>query len=602
MSYAKNVVSLMLTAVILMIFGCGDSASNQDPNEMVLQHVLRAKISSLDPGNIGDTTSSAVSSQINECLYQYHFLKRPYEVIPQLAEDMPEVSPDGLTYTIKIKRGVYFTDDICFEGGKGKELKAGDFIYSWKRIANIKYLSKNWWLLDNRIVGLDEFREYTMDCESEADVDYSHPVDGLQAPDDYTLVIKLKKPWPQVVYALAYHGTAAVAKETVDYYGEDIISHPVGTGPFMLKKWQRGSYIELVRNPNFRLELYPSEGQEGDAEAGYLDDAGKPIPFADRVVWRIIEESQPAWLEFMNGKLDASTIPKDNYNEVFTDNRELNPKMKQLNIQLHTYQDATTYWIGFNFEDPLLSSNKPLRLAINRAINREEYIELFSNGRNEVAHGFLPPLMDSYDPTIKEKGFAEYAPDEAIEFLKEAEAIHGGKIPTLKLALNGTDSVTIQYGQFFKRQFDAVGLDVEMEFMDWPTYLNKIHTKSAQMFWSGWVADYPDEENFLQLFYGKNVSPGANSFNYVNPEFDKLYEQIAVMVDSPERTELHREAERMVLEDCPAAFLVHWVGYVLSHDWYDNYKPNVFAYGLSKYRRVDLEKRGDFQNLLKTVK
>ena len=602
MNYGKKILLITLIMAALTIIGCRNSEPKEDPNEMVLRHVLPAKISSFDPGNINDTTSSSVASQIYECLYQYHFLKRPYEAIPQLAEDMPQVSADGLTYTIKIKKGVHFADDKCFKNGKGRELKAEDFVFSLKRIANMRYVSKNWWYLDNKIVGLNEFRDYTKDCKTEYDADYSRPVEGLQATDDYTLVIKLKKPWPQLIYVLAYSSMAAVPKEAVDYYRDQIISHPVGTGPYILKMWRRGSYVELVRNPNFRVELYPSEGAPGDAQAGYLEDAGKRLPFADRITWTIVEESQPAWLLFMQGRVDASGIPKDNYAEVFNENRELTPKMKQLNMKMETYSDPSTYWLGFNMEDPVLGKNKPLREAISRAIDRKKYIDLFSNGRNVVADGFIPPVISSYDPTIKEKGYAKYDPNEAIELIKEAEKINGGPIPELKLSMPGTDSVIVQYGQFFKRQFDAVGLNVTMEYMDWPTYLNKISTKSAQMFSSGWVADYPDAENFLQLFYSENISPGANNFNYVNPEFDNLYKKFSVMPDSPERTELYRQAERMVLDDYPAAFLVHQVAYALYHDWYKNYKPSAFAYNLSKYRRIDLAKRADYQNILKMVK
>jgi oligopeptide transport system substrate-binding protein len=601
MSCCNKILSGMLTAVII-IAGCRNSQSSQDPNEMVIRHTLPAKISSLDPGNISDTTSSTVASQIFECLYQYHFLKRPYELIPQLAESMPQVSDDGLTYTIKIKKGVYFTDDKCFRDGKGRELKAEDFVFSLKRIANFKYVSKNWWFLDGKIVGLNEFREYTKTCNKEYDVDYSRSVEGLQATDDYTIVIKLKKSWSQIVYVLAHSSTSIVAKEAVDYYKADIINHPVGTGAFMLKQWHRGSFVELVRNPNFRVELYPSEGEPDDAAAGYLDDAGKRLPFADRIIWTTVEEEQPAWLLFMQGRVDASGVPKDNYAEVFNERRELTAKMKQLNMQMKTFPDPATYWIGFNMEDAVLGKNKPLRMAISRAIDRKKYIDLFFNGRNVVADGFVPPVIAAYDPAIKEKNYSKYDPNEAITLVKEAERIYGGKLPLLKLAMPGTDSVIVQHGQFFKKQFDAIGLNVEMEYMDWPTYLEKTSTKSAQMFSSGWVADYPDAENFLQLFNSKNISPGANNFNYVNPEFDKLYERFSVLPDSPERTELYRQAERLVLEDYPAVFLDHEIAYVVYHYWYKNYKPHAFAYNLSKYRRIDLAERANYQNLVKTVK
>jgi ABC-type transport system substrate-binding protein len=622
---------MALIASAVAIAGCGASGSDEEPNEMVLRHVLATGLKGLDPGNMPDVYSVIVASQIFESLYQYHYLKRPYELIPLLAEDMPQISDDLLTYTIKIKKGVYFQQDRCFErfnvhqystrftaetaedaevrklkkdflcelcelggkeGGKlSRELKAEDFVFSLKRVANIKYLSQNWSIFDNKIVGLDEFREYTKSCESAEDVDYSREVEGLTTSDDYTLVIKLKKPWPQLCTALADITTAPVAKEAVDYYGRDIISHPVGTGPYMLNVWRRGSYIELVRNPAFRGELYPSQGEAGDAEAGYLDDAGKRIPFADRVVWTIINERQPAWLLFLQGKVDATVIPKDNFDEVMGGAGELTPAMKQRNIQLKTFEDPSTYWIGFNMADDVLGRNKPLRRAISYAIDREKLIELFFNNRHLVAHGVIPPVLPSYNPEIKEKGYARYDPERAKELLKEAEKIHGGRLPVLKIAMPGTDTWYRQYGQFLKRNLNAVGLEVEVQYMDRPTYQEEVNTGSAAMFSSGTSASIPDAKDFLSMFYSKYQAPGQNKFNYCNPEYDELYEQAEVMPDGDGRRRLYQRMELIVLEDCPAVFLNHRVAYVLHHSWYKNYKPHAFAYGLSKYRRIDMAER-----------
>jgi len=570
---------------------------------MVLQVALGTKIKSLDPLSMRDVYSATVSGQIFETLYQYHFLKRPYQLIPLLAEEMPQISEDMLTYTITIKKGVFFQDDKCFPGGKGRELKVQDFVYALKRVANIKNISENWSMFDNKIVGLDEFREYTKGCKSKADVDYSREIEGLQTPDDYTLVIKLKKPWPQLLgTALADRVTAPVAKEAVDFYGQDIVSHPVGTGPFKLKEWRRGSYIELVRNENFRGEAYPSEGEPGDAQAGYLDDAGKTMPFIDKVIWTIIEEDQPAWYLFLQGKLDASVIPKDNFDEAIMGGRELTRKMKQRNIHLKTFLDPSTFWLGFNMQDPVLGQNKALRRAISYAIDREKFIDLFFNNRDKVAHGFVAPLMDSYDPEIKKYGHARYDPEEARELLEEAREIYGGELPELKIAMPGTDTWARQFGQFLKRHINAVGIEVEVEYIDWPTYQERLNTKSAQMFASGVRASIPDAEDFLGLFYSRNWAPGSNKFNYFNPEFDKLYEKVAVMSESPERVQLYRKMELIVLEDYPAAFLNHRVAYALHHDWYKNYKPHVFQYGLAKYRRIDLKKRAAYKELLKKIK
>ena len=603
MNHQNKFLAIAVLAAVFAFTGCGDSSSETAPDEMVLRHALATRLTGLDPGDQRNVTALTIKSQIFEPLYQYHFLKRPYQLVPLLAEAMPEISSDKLIYTIKIKKGVYFQDDECFRSGKGREVNAQDFVFAIERIANIKNLSQNWSIFDDKIVGLDEFREYTKTCKRREDVDYSRGVEGLRTPDDYTLVVKLKRPWPQLLtYALSDTATAPVAKEAVDFYGRDIMSHPVGTGPFRLKEWRRRSYIVLVRNPTFRGEAYPSEGEPGDAEAGYLDDAGKIMPFADKVVWTIIEEDQPRWFLFLQGKLDSSAIPKDNWSEVITGKSALTEEMKHRGIHLKTFLDPTTFFLGFNMQDPVLGNNKPLRLAISRAIDREKFIELFRNNRDVVAHGIIPPLIASYDSKIKEKGYARYDPKEARSLLKEAEKVHGGKLPTLKIGMPGTDTFFRQFGQFFKRQLEAVNLDVEVEYMDGPTYWEKLHTRSLQMFASGTGATLPDAQDLLQSFYSKYWAPGSNSFNYLNPEFDSLYEKIAVMFDSPERRELYRKMELIVLEDCPAAFLNHRVAYALHHDWYKNYKPNVFTQGLSKYRRIDMTKRAAYKELLKKIK
>ncbi len=635
--YALKFVVLISISVILFT-GCG-ADPNRDPNELVIHSVLPAKIGTLDPGNWESIYEHIVLAQIFEPLYEYHYLKRPYEVVPLLADGMPQVSDDILTYTIKIKNGVYFHDDPCFQDGKGRELKASDFIYSLKRIADIKNCSKNWWIFEDKIVGLDEFREYTKTCQSEEDVDYCRPVEGLQIPDDYTLVIKLKKPWPQLIYVLTYQAVA-LSKEAVDYYGQDVISHPVGTGPFMLKTWHRGSYIDLVRNPNFRKDYYPTQGQQQDAEQGLLDDAGKTMPFVDRVIFRIIEEDQPRWFLFLRGQIDNIIIPKDNFGQAIAASMDLTPleitrhgtdplilgdflmgltpAMTKRNIRFNTYRQPSTLYIGFNLEDKILGANKPLREAISLALDRAKYIELFWNSRDEIAHGLIPPVMNSYNPDIKKTG-QRYDPEKAKQLVRQAQKIYGlrqglrlssaerpqpsrGKIPTLKLSMAGTDIMARQIGQFWQRCLKDAGLDVELEYLDLATFLNKIRTKSAQMFYCLWTADYPDAESFLKLFYSKNISPGVNSFNYRSSEFDKLYEKASCMPDCPARVELYRQAEQIIIRDCPAAFINHPVAYMLYHDWLGNYKPHAFQFGLVKYHKIDKRKRDAYKELVKKTK
>lgn len=596
---ALKLINNLLLVIMLMVCGCDkagvDEAGSQD---IVLHHRLRTKVQTLDPANIGDVTSHAVGSEIFECLYEYHYLKRPFELIPMLAVGMPEVSEDKLVYKIRIKSGVYFHDDKCFAGGKGREVKASDFVFAWKRIANIKALSKMWWIFDGRIVGLDDFREYTKDPNLK-EVDYSREVEGLWALDDYSLSIKLTKPWPQILDMLAYPSTAPMAKEAIDFYGKNISDHPIGTGAFRLKVWNRGSYIEMVKNPSYRKVYYPSEGEPGDEEAGLLRDAGQELPFVDRIIWVIVQEDQPRWLLFLGGDIDITSIPKDNFGQAISIGRGLTEEMAKRNIRLSKFQEPDTFWLGFNMEDPVVGSNKFLRLAISCGIDRDKYIDLFHNGRGVPAYGFIPPNMKGYDPGIKDVSKCHYNPEMSRFYLSEARKAAGGTLPAIRISMSGTDTTYRQMGQFLRSSLEKVGLEIEIEYFDWPTYLEKLRNKSLQVYFSGWIADIPDVENFLQVFYSKN-SPWPNSSNFSNAEFDRLYEQASVMEDSAERTELYRKAERVVVEEVPCGFVYHRIFYVMYHEWIENFKPNAykpdsFGYGLSKYYKIDTAKRNAYK-------
>jgi len=569
---------------------------------MILNQRLRAKVQTLDPADVGDTTSDGVCKEFYENLYTYHYLKRPLELIPQLAASMPQISEDGLVYHIPIRQDVVFQNDPCFSDGKGRQLKAQDFVYAWKRIANVKTRSKNWWIFDGNIVGLNDFRAYTKDVAKDA-VDYDRPVEGLYAEDDFTIVVKLTRPWPQFVFWLAHLPTAPMAKEAVDRYGEDIVKHPVGTGAFQLKQWHRGIYIEAVRNPTFRPDFYPSEGDPGDAEKGLLDDAGKQLPFADRVIWRVVTEDQPRWLLLMRGEIDLNGIPKDNFGQAVSMGRELTDDMKQRGMKLELFDEPSTFWLGMNMTDPVLGKNKPLRYAISHALDRQYFIDLLWNGRCHPAYGMFPPPMKAYDPSINETSPSRYDVEKAKRYLTEAEELNGGKLPKLTLAFGGVDNFYRQSGQFFKRNLNEIGLDVTIELYDWPTFLDKLRNGTLQMYFSGWMADYPDAESFLTCFYSPNA-PWPNSSQYNNPKFDALYEKVSVMPDSPERTKLYRQAQQMVLKDMPCAFTYHRVGYIIHHGWLtnikpDGYKADTIGFGYLKYYKVDPKKRDEYRKAFK---
>ncbi len=598
----KVLLSGVFGFLFLFSLSCKQKASSPDGQEVVLNERIEAKIQTLDPANVGDTTSDGVCREFHESLYGYHYLKRPQQIIPELADGMPDIRDDGKTYRIPVKKGVYFHDDPCFPDGKGRQLTAHDFVFAFKRLADVKVKSKNWYIFKGRIVGLDDFRNYTKTCSKDG-VDYARPVEGLYAEDDFTFVIKLNRPWPQLIYWLAFLPTVPMAKEAVDYYMEDIVKHPVGTGPFILKQWHRGVYLEAVRNPNYRQDFYPSEGNPGDAEAGLLADAGKQVPFIDRVFWRVIVEDQPRWLLLMRGDIDINSIPKDNFGQAVSMGTELTEEMKQRQMVLKLFDEPSTFWLSMNMNDPILGHNKPLRYAINYAIDRERFIDIIESSKGKPAFGFIPLIMAGYDESIKDWSPCRFDLEKAKACLKEAEKINGGPIPKLRMAIGRTGTKQKQTLQFLSRSLSEIGLEVEIELFDWPTFLEKLRTSGMQMFFTGWMADYPDAESFLSCYYTPNAS-WPNNTSFSNPEFDAIYERVSVMPDCPERTELYRRAQRIVVEEMPSAFIYHQVGYIIHHAWLENLKPDPYkadtiGFGKLKYYKIDAKKRDEYRKTFK---
>ncbi|NLB56305.1 MAG: hypothetical protein GX811_11180 [Lentisphaerae bacterium] len=560
---------------------------------------ITSRIRGFDPVKAGDVASGDAISKVYEGLLQYSYLVRPYRLEPCLASAMPDISEDGLIYTFKIRDDIYFQDDPCFKDtdGKGRKLVAEDFVYSIKRVADIKSRSTGYWAFNNRIVGLDEFREASA---GDSQVDYSLPVSGLVALDDRTLQITLSRPYPQLLWILAMHYAFAVPREAVEFYGQDFLNHPVGTGPYILKSWRRNYRVEFVRNPKWeetgRVELYPSEGEPADYESGLLDDAGKAIPFIDRVVQYVIDDVSIQWLKFISGELESSGISRDDWDAVVTQNNDITEELKNKGIRLYTTESLNVFYIGFNMTDPIVGSNKKLRQALTCAFNSEELIK-FYNHRVVRAKGPIPPAVAGYsDKPAK----YPYNPELAARLLAEAGYPEGidrntGKRLQLTLEIGGADASTREFMELLSGFFRKLGVIVNPGYNNWPSFLDKLSRNQCQMFQLGWVADYPDAENFLQLFYGPNSSPGPNHSVYKNTEVDELYERVRVMKDSAERTELYKQMAELVIEDCPWIFMYTPMAYGLHHSWVQNYKPHDFPYGMLKYRKIDVERRSNWK-------
>ena len=600
---------LAALSVLLAVFGalCASGCTNNPypppDGKKVIYASLGEDPHGLDPVQCGDTLSGAIVSQIYDSLYEYHYLKRPYELKPALAAEMPQVSEDGLTYTIPIKRGVYFQDDSCFEetGGKGRELVAQDFVYSIKRLADQANDPRGWWTVQGKIAGLDEFHEMSAertDDDSQS-TDYSMHISGLEAPDRYTLRITLKERYPQFKYILAMPYTAAVPREAVEKYGDDLHNRPVGTGAFRLKQWDKRWRLILERNPTYRKDRYPSEGEPGDREAGLLEDAGRLLPLVDEVYYSIMYEAQPSWLLFKQGYLDASGISTDHFKEAITPEKELSPEFKEKGVRLAKVVEAAVFYVAFNMEDPLLGENPKLRKAMSLAYDTQWRIEHFFNGRAISAQGPIPPGIFGYDPDFNNP-YKGYDLERARRLLAEA-GYPGGMSPdgeplTISYDIGSGGPAAIRSARAFEQDMEQIGIRVEIKTNTWNEFLRKLDQRSLQVFSAGWLLDYPDPENFLQLLYGPNEAPaGSNNALYDNPEYNRLYEKMKVMPNNEERLEVIRRMVDIVVEDAPWIPGFHRISYVLYHRWYENVKPTDMTGGFMKYRDVDVDLRGDLR-------
>jgi ABC-type transport system substrate-binding protein len=577
-------LSLGAAGLCFVMAGLSGCTKKSTAGENALNLSLTANLKGMDPIYANDLYSNLVISNIYETLFQYQYLKRPLELEPQLADGMPQVSKDGLVHTFKIKAGIKYQDSEAFPEGKGRELKAQDFVYAWKRLADPRNKSDGFWIFDGKIKGFNEWRDQV----SQGKADYDTPVEGLKTPDDHTLVITLTKPYYQLYYVLAMPYSAPIPEEAIKKYDKEFLNHPVGTGPFMMESWTHNSQVVLVKNPNWRGEKYPTSGENGDEENGLLADAGKALPFADKVIFREITEDQPRWLNFMKGELDYIGIPKDNFDSTVQGD-SLNADMQGKGIKLSISESPDVTYIAFNMEDSLLGKNLHLRRAISYAMDTKTLLDKFYNGRGIPAESPIPPGIDGYEKDFKNP-YAEYSVEKAKEELKKAGFPDGKGLPVIEYSTTNTTTAR-QMAEYTQQNLEAIGVKIRINATSWPQFTDKIRDKKAQMWGIAWSADYPDAENFLQLLYGKNVSPGPNGANYKSKKFDDLYEKALKLPPGKERTDIYHQMRDIFVQDLPWIVNIHRKDYLLYHGWLKNFKYNPIINGTAKYLRVDLKEK-----------
>ena len=607
-----------LLSFCIILSGCGNDpnpkpVSDKRPDgspPLVYYYYMSAEAKSLDPQNAYDQMSQYVLEPVQDCLLQYAAMKTdPYEVEPCLLESMPEIThnADGtVDYLCKLKKGVFYHDDPCFPGGKGREVVAADEEYAFQRICDPKVecpVSAN---LSEYVAGMNEA---IAAVKKNGDVfDYEKmKMSGIEVIDPHTFKIHLLKAYPQIRFWMAMFFTAPVAREAVEYYdgqphsdgphGETAARpsfkfHPVGDGPFRIAEHIEGQRYRLVRNPDYHTTVFPSGGWPADREAVNRPLAGRALPLVDEVQLTIFRDLLPLWLLARQGYVDRMGVMQDAFNTLVSANKELTPEFKARGMSLVKVQEVSTFYMVFNLQDPLLGGNKKLRQALCCSYDPSKEIEILYGGVAPIAQQLLSPGIYGFQADFKNPyGFD---PEKAKRLIAEAGYPNGIDPKTgqpLELTIdcvaNSSEERLIAEDQ--KRQFERLGIHMTIIEDTFPREQEKLDQGNFQIdSGSGWGADYPDPENYYALFTGRNFPPeGKNACRYKNEEFDRLFNKMAAMEDGPERMAIVKRMNDILVEDCVIIPVFHKAYYELIQPWSPVTQNNFFLQKGLKYAYVD---------------
>lgn len=535
----------------------GGNSKSGTPELKVYSHAMDSAPSSVDPVQSRNVYASTVVINTYDTLYAFKYLARPYAIKPNLAVDMPEVSDDGLVYRIRIKQGVLFVDDPAFEGGIGRELIAEDFVYSIKRQFDPVQRPAGTWFWQGRIVGLDEWKA--------AGSDYSQEIEGLKAIDRYTIQITLIKPYPQLVFSLAQAYSAIVPHEAVEKYGRELASHPVGSGPFKMISYDSTKML-LERNQKYRQEpvdiYFEGYDPATQKESGVEAIQGRSPPFIDRLEIHFINQGSARWSSFTKGdEIEYLEVPNEQVGSVLATRNPITAR-PEIAEKYHVgwgVEAGLVYMtfnmsfpeIGYNDDPEQERKNKALRCAMIKAFDWERRNESFYFSLGNIFPGIIPPTVPEFDPNLSRDSVTRDLPG-----ARKLLADNGWtpeNLPTLVYGSQSGISTRLFFEQFrgfmVKIGYPTTKLKLK-QYATFGDYSKAMANSELPLVFKGWGLDYPDPENTLQLFYGPNGSPGSNDANYNNPEYDRLFEQAAVMMPSAERTAIYSKMNQMIIDDC----------------------------------------------------
>ncbi len=563
----------------------------------ILRVPFLAAETGFDAVQVGDLYSNTVIAHIFEPPYRFDPLAMPVRVRPLTAAALPEVSSDHRVWTIRLRPGIYFSDDPAFNGRR-RELVAEDYVYTLKRFFDPATRSPGYSSVEeDKLVGLDALREAAL--RDKRPFDYDRPVEGLRTLDRYTFRITLGESRPRYLQGLCSPSFGAVAREVVERYGNDIPAHPVGTGPYRLKTWRRASRIELEPNPGFREMYFDAEPNADDAQgqAWVARFRGRRLPFNQGVEISILEEEQARWLSFLNGQVDFVRVP-GSFANIAIPNNVLAPNLAKRGVSLRRYVNADFTMSWFNMDDPVVGGYSPekvgLRRAIGLAYNTEREITIVRRGQAIRAQAPMPPGTFGYDPALRTEN-SEFDPARAKALLDVCGYVDrdgdgwreqpDGRPLVLQMATQSSQ-LERQFDENWQKSMAAVGIRMRFNVAQWPSNMKAARAGALPMWSLGSSATTPDGQGALGYMYGPSTG-SSNLARFKLAAFDALYNRLSLLPNGPERQALFVEAAKLIVAYMPYRTHVHRVYTDLNHPWLTGYRQGLFRNDCWQYVEVD---------------
>ncbi|HSI56914.1 MAG TPA: ABC transporter substrate-binding protein [Ideonella sp.] len=578
---------------------CCLTAAAADAPPKVLKYAFPIAETGFDPAQISDVYSRVVASSMFEAPLTFDFLARPVALKPQTTSALPEVSADFRSFTFRIRPGIYFADDPAFKGQK-RELVAQDYVYAIKRHYDPRLKSPNLAQFENaQITGLSELRRRVL--KDKSPFPYDEEVEGLRAPDRYTLQIKLDQPSPRFAFVMTDSGmVGAVAREVVEAYGDRIMEHPVGTGPYRLAAWRRSSQIVMERNPGFREQYYDAQAPAGDprslAIAAKLK--GRRLPMIDRIEVSIVEESQPRLLGFLNGEHDWIERLPPELSPPIIPNGQLAPHLVKQGMQLDRIPAIDVTYSYFGMENPVVGGYTPEKVALRRAlalgydVNAE--IQQARKGQAVPAQSIVPPMTSGYDPAFKSE-MSDYDVPRARALLDlygyvDKDGDGWREQPDGSPLLIEYSAQPDQASRILQDLWNKTSEDLKVRFVfkiaKWPENLKASRLGKLMMWGVSWSATTPDGSYMMDLLYGPSKGQ-ANHARFDLPALNALFRQQAALPDGPERDTLIAQIKKIGVAYMPYKIAGHRMVADITHPWVIGYRRHPFMRESWRYLDID---------------